>query len=207
LRLSSMSTTSFSFPWVSFEGQLERLYHRFLFQRRFRQLGPGSFLSPFARYDHMERISIGAETYIARRTLLQAVVKYRGASHDPNLRIGDHVYIGNGCTISCCQELVIEDHVVIGDNVYIADGRHGYEDVTSPGVAGQPLVKGRIRIGSGAWIGYGAFVAHDLELGEHAVVGANSVVTKSVPAFTVVAGSPAVVVKRYDHGSQSWVKV
>ena len=201
-----MESTSHSFPWVSFEGQLERFYHRFVFQRRFKKLGQGAFLSPFARYDNMERISIGAETYIARSTLLQAVVKYRGLDHDPHLVIGEHVYVGNGCTISCCQELVIEDRVVVGDNVYIADGRHGYEDVTM-GVAQQPLVKGKIRIGNGAWIGYGAFIAHKLEIGEHAVVGANSVVTKSVPAYTAVAGSPAVPIKRYDLAAQQWVKM
>src|SRR5262250_693190 len=117
--------TTYSFPWSSFESQLEWFYHRFVFQRRFKRLGPGAFLSPFARFDNMDRISVGAETYIARNTLLQAVVRYRGTDHDPNLAIGEHVYIGNGCTISCCQELVIEDHVVVGDNVYIADGRHG----------------------------------------------------------------------------------
>lgn len=193
-----------SFPWTYFENQLERFYHRFIFAGKFKSLDPTAFVSPYTRMDNMDRISIGANTYVSRHTLLQAVVRYGKTVHDPNLVIGNNVYIGNGCTISCCNEITIEDEVTIGDNVYIADSRHGYEDVRI-GILPQPLVTGKIRIGRTAWLGYGCVVARDLEIGEHAVIGANSVVTRSVPAYTVVAGSPAKAIKKYDAETEKWV--
>lgn len=73
-------------------------------------------------------------------------------------------------------------------------------------MAPQPLVRGSVRIGRMAWLGYGSFIAGELEIGEHSVIGANSVVTKSVPPYTVVAGAPAKVIKRYDFALQQWVR-
>ena len=74
-------------------------------------------------------------------------------------------------------------------------------------VQDQPLLPGRVFIGQGAWVGYGVFIAGNVSLGEHSVVGANSVVTRSVPAYTVVAGAPAEPVRRYSHELGKWVKV
>ena len=162
-------------------------------------------MSPFARLMNMDRLSIGNDSYVSRGTLLLCVVDYKGEKHDPHLVIGNNVYIGNRCSVSCCNEVVFGDDVTVGDHVYIADGKHGYEDITR-GVAPQPLVRGSVRIGRMAWLGYGSFIASELEIGEHSVIGANSVVTKSVPPYTVVAGAPAKVIKRYDFALQQWVR-
>jgi carbonic anhydrase/acetyltransferase-like protein (isoleucine patch superfamily) len=197
-----------AFPFSRFEMHLHRFYRRLVFRRRLKSLGEHSFISPFAILECMNCISVGSRSSIGRGTLVQATEKYLEDVFTPSIEIGDDVYIGQRCTISTATEIVIGHGTTIGDQVYIGGGRHGYED-PKKGVLPQRLVAGSVRIGPRSWIGYGAFVsgAGELEIGEHAIVGANSVVIRSVPAFTLVAGSPAKPIKRFDPTRSLWVGV
>ena len=67
--------------------------------------------------------------------------------------------------------------------------------------------KGAVVIGDRCWIGANACIASGVELGHDCVVGANSVVTRSFPPCTVVAGAPAVAIRRLDAASGQWVPV
>lgn len=64
-----------------------------------------------------------------------------------------------------------------------------------------------LKIGNGSWIGTHVAIIGDVHIGKHCVIGANSVVTKDVPAFCVVAGIPAKVIKRYNSETQQWENV
>jgi serine acetyltransferase len=179
---------------------------RWLYRLRFRRLGKGSFVSPFIQGIGLDCIAVGAGSWISRNTRLLALKRYGEQTFSPRIEIGSDVGVGIGCTLSCVNELIVGDNVTIGDNVYIADSRHGYAE-PGRGILCQPLIVGRVAIGAGAWIGYGAFVAGSIEIGEHSIVGANSVVTRSVPPYTVVAGVPARPVRRFDRNSNQWLRV
>jgi acetyltransferase-like isoleucine patch superfamily enzyme len=179
---------------------------RWLYRLRFRKLGAGSFVSPFIQGIGLDSVSVGEGSRISRNTRLLALHRYGSQHFSPRVEIGNDVSIGFGCTLSCVNALIIGDHVTIGDNVYIADSQHGYA-APGRGILSQPLVPGAIRIGDGAWIGYGAFVAGEVEIGEHSIVGANSVVTRSVPPYTIVAGAPARPIRRFDRNSNHWLRV
>jgi acetyltransferase-like isoleucine patch superfamily enzyme len=179
---------------------------RGLYRLRFRRLGAGSFVSPFIQGIGLDCVSIGEGSRISRNTRVLALKRYGGQLFSPKVEIGNDVSIGFGCTLSCVNELIVGDHATIGDNVYIADSKHGYA-APGHGILSQPLVPGAIRIGAGAWIGYGAFVAGAVEIGEHSIVGANSVVTRSVPPYTVVAGAPARPIRQFDLDSNQWLRV
>jgi len=86
-----------------------------------------------------------------------------------------------------------------GHNVYITDQNHGYEDVDRP-ISVQTMPEKPVRIGRGSWLGYGTVVLPGSDIGEHVVVGANSVVTGVIPSFSVAVGSPARVVRRFENG-------
>jgi acetyltransferase-like isoleucine patch superfamily enzyme len=81
------------------------------------------------------------------------------------------------------------------------------------GTVGEATTTGRetngtIRIEEDCWIGFGAVVVceeGELVIGRHSVVGANSVVTCSIPPYSVVAGNPAMIVKQYDFAKEKWV--
>ena len=89
----------------------------------------------------------------------------------------------------------------------IMDHSHAYEDIDVP-IIRQGITKGgRIRIGEGSWIGHGAAIVcsrGELTIGRHCVVAANSVVTRSIPDYSVVFGMPASIIRQYDPDTQVW---
>lgn len=196
------------FPYSRFESHLYRFYRAFIFKPFLKKLGSHAFISPYARLHNIEHISIGNRVFIGRGTLILPIIQYLAETFTPSIIIDDDVYVGVSCSISAATEIIIEEGVTIGDHVYIGGGRHGYED-PNKNVMNQNLVVGSVRIGPRAWIGYGSFIAGtgSLEIGEHAIIAANSVVTKSVPAFTMVAGAPAKPIKYYDSHQEKWVRV
>ena len=96
---------------------------------------------------------------------------------------------------------------MLSEQVYISDNSHGYDPNAGP-ILKQPLeTKGPVLIGPGCFLGYRAVIMSGVELGAHCVVGANSVVTRSFPSFSMVAGCPARLVKRFDPATSRWLKV
>jgi acetyltransferase-like isoleucine patch superfamily enzyme len=88
------------------------------------------------------------------------------------------------------------------------DHNHAFEDVTVP-ILRQPMTQGgRIRIEEGCWVGFGVAIVcsrGELVIGRNSVVGANSVISHSVPECSVVVGNPARIVKQYDPLKKTWV--
>jgi acetyltransferase-like isoleucine patch superfamily enzyme len=117
-----------------------------------------------------------------------AVLHFGVSIEDPRTSIGDDVWISVHCYLDYVE---IGDAVLIGPHaVLLAGGRHHRFDRLDVPIKeqGNP-VKEPLRIGRGAWIGANATVM--AEVGHDAIVGAGAVVTKPVPAFGVVAGNPA----------------
>lgn len=121
-------------------------------------------------------------------------------------RIGKQVYIGEELIIS--DELDDKGMVIIGDRVAIAE-RVTLVIASYPNFSRiRPFVKeihGHIEIHDDAWLGAGAIVLPNIRIGTGAVVGAGSVVTKDVPAFTVVAGVPARPIRKIDAAKEAGV--
>jgi acetyltransferase-like isoleucine patch superfamily enzyme len=193
------------FERVTFE-RILALPFGLVYRILFRHVGAQSFVSPFIQCLGLDCITLGSRSRIHKNTRLLALKSYGDQSFSPSIKIGDDVSVGFGCTLSCINQIHIGSDVTIGDNVYIADSHHEYRNPLL-GVLAQPLIKGAVTIGDKAWIGYGAFIAGNISIGEHSVVGANSVVTHSVPPFTIVAGVPARPIKRFCHQSECWVNI
>ncbi|CDT27772.1 conserved hypothetical protein [Sphingobacterium sp. PM2-P1-29] len=120
-----------------------------------------------------------------------------------DLHIGDHSRIGIGNTI--IGPVNIGNQVNIGQHVLISGLNHQYEDVHRS-IAEQGVSVAEVRIADDVWIGGNVVILSGIQIGEHAVIGAGSVVTKDVPAYSVVVGNPAKVVKVYDFNINCWVK-
>jgi acetyltransferase-like isoleucine patch superfamily enzyme len=106
-------------------------------------------------------------------------------------RIGSHVYIGPRCMLGLAT---LEDDVLLGPMVQIPSGPnlHGIDRLDTP-IRQQPGTPMRVTIGRDSWIGGGCVILTDIA--PQTVVGASSVVTKTPPARTIVAGIPAKVIK------------
>lgn len=122
------------------------------------------------------------------------------------LTIGDNVHINRGFVVACVGEVSIGRNVVMADRVFIGDTNHGYTDVSTP-ILHQPMAPPRrVVIEDDCWLGINACVLSGVTVGQHSVIGANSVVTRDVPPFSVACGNPAVVVKRYDWSKKQWIR-
>jgi acetyltransferase-like isoleucine patch superfamily enzyme len=102
--------------------------------------------------------------------------------------------IGQECTISAYRRVRIGEQCVIADRAMFIDFDHGVVETERP-IRLQGIYMRDVEVGSNVWIGYGACVLRGVSVGDNAIVGTNSVVTKDVPANAVVAGSPARVIR------------
>jgi putative colanic acid biosynthesis acetyltransferase WcaF len=106
-----------------------------------------------------------------------------------NVELGDQSGFADGVTVYSQGKIILGKRVVISQGTYLCAGTHDYE---RPGF---PLVTAPIVIGDHAWIAAEAFIHPGVTIGEGAVIGARSVVTKDMPPWTVCAGHPCKPIK------------
>lgn len=117
----------------------------------------------------------------------------------PHLTIGNNCNFGAYNHITCANSITIGNGLLTGKWVTITDNSHGDTELATLQV--QPthrpvLSKGAVAIGNNVWIGEKATILPNVTIGDSAVVAANSVVTKDVPPFCVVAGNPARIIRQ-----------
>jgi acetyltransferase-like isoleucine patch superfamily enzyme len=121
------------------------------------------------------------------------------------IHIKDNVSIGQNFHITSAGKIIIETGVIMSANVFVTDIDHEYRDITLP-IASQPLIISNTHIGHNSFIGIGACIQAGTQLGNHCVVGCNSVVRGVFPDYSVIVGAPAKIVKRYNEKNKSWDK-
>jgi acetyltransferase-like isoleucine patch superfamily enzyme len=173
-----------------------------------KHLGRNSVIMlPFTKIQGAQYICIGDESYIGRGVYFSVDSVPGEDKHPPKLVIGDRVQIGNYLTVACINLIQIGDDVMMSDRVFIGDSKHSYTD-PHLSVSQQPLIsKDSVEIGEGAFIGINAVVMPGVRIGAHAIIGASSVVVRDVPAYSVVAGNPARLIKCFDRETGQWLKV
>jgi acetyltransferase-like isoleucine patch superfamily enzyme len=114
--------------------------------------------------------------------------------HEGTVSIGAKSVLGQECTISAFQHVSIGRECVIADRAMFIDFDHGMVEVERP-IREQGIYKRDTRVGNNVWIGYGACILRGVTVGDNAVIGTNSVVTKDVPANAVVGGVPAKIIR------------
>lgn len=154
-------------------------------------------------------IHIGNYVDLDKDCTLNAFTNYNGYVYiykKPLIKIEDHVGISQGTFISAVRHIHIKKNVMIGPYCFIGDYNHEYKDISKP-IASQPLTDILpIVIEEGAWIGAHVTICPGVTIGRNSIVGANSVVTHSIPDYSLAVGVPAKVIKRYDHVIKRWVK-
>jgi len=151
-------------------------------------------------------VSIAPDVKLGKDVKLSKFINLYGCEVGDNTKLGAFVEIqknarvGNNCKISShsfiCEGVSIEDGVFIGHSVTFINDSYP-RAVTSDGElqTEQDWVVERTLVRKGASIGSGSTILSNVEIGERAIVGAGSVVTKDVPANAIVAGNPAKVLR------------
>ena len=177
----------------------------------FKKVGKGVSFGRSITIRHPNKISFEDDVVIDDYCVLDA----KGINNK-GIQISKHGFVGRGTILSCKNgdieleknvnigfnsEVFSGSKVVIGENtliaayVYIIGGGHEYSSVDIP-ISDQEKPSHGIEIEKNCWIGAGAKVFDNVKIGEDTVIGAGSVVTRDIPAFSIAAGVPARVAKK-----------
>ncbi len=117
--------------------------------------------------------------------------------------IGDRTRIGLSCVL--IGPVTIGNDIMFAQNIVVSGLNHGYQDITKS-ISMQPVETKPIIIEDEVWIGANSVITAGVTIGKHSVVAGGSVVTKSVPPYSVVGGNPAKLLRQYNKETKSWEK-
>ncbi len=141
------------------------------------------------------RLEIGEHTLIEPQVWLTAPAPGR-------ITIGAGSFLNIGVMVAAVELVAIGDHCMLANGCFVTDANHRFDDPELP-VPWQGFTsKGPTRLGDNVWCGANVVVTSGVTIGERSVIGANSVVTEDIPAFSIAAGAPARVLRTLDYAER-----
>lgn len=139
-------------------------------------------------------------------------IEINGNIDKKKLIIGDNCVIGDYAHIVANYSVTIGNNVLMASRVFITDSNHGcYKGNGQSDPKEIPnnraMKYAEVVIGDNVWIGENVSIMPGVHIESGCIIGANSVVTKNVPPNSIVAGAPAIVIKKYDNKKGEWHKV
>jgi acetyltransferase-like isoleucine patch superfamily enzyme len=165
----------------------------------FKAFGKSSLLGLQTTIINPKYISIGDNSSITNRVVLSCFESLKSIGHLPEIIIGNNVSIGEDSHITCANKLIIGNGVLTGKKVLITDNAHGDINLNTlnvPPIKREVTSKGPVIIEDNVWIGEKTSIMPNVHIGKGAIIAANAVVTKNVPAYAVVGGNPAKILKQ-----------
>lgn len=148
-----------------------------------------------------KNICIGDDFYIGKDFLLAT---YSLSGKFGKISIGDNVVMQDRVRISSVESVVIGNNVLMGSDILITDNNHGMDAGSEKTYMYQKLSSKPVKIGYGCWIGEKCSILPGSIIGEKCIIGANSVVTGEIPAYTIAVGTPAKPIKKWNFELNSW---
>lgn len=159
---------------------------------------------PFISDKHKKNVYIGDNTIICSDSRIQCYPDATGKIGKIN--VGNNCLIGRHVTFLCGSDITILDGALIASDVLVASENHSIDPETEVLYMSQPLKCKPVTLGEGCWIGEKVCILPGVTIGKKAVVGAGSVVTKSIPDYCMAVGNPAKIIKFYNFESHTWEK-
>lgn len=169
-----------------------------------KKIGKDTFIDSTVNVFGWKYVSIGSKTLIGEQTWINVNKKIDEFEH---IKIGNHCYIGRRNLLSSSKELIISDYVMTNNECKFLGSNHIYENPLMPYISTGTMDNDILKIGVNVWIGAGVIVLGNVTVGHGSIIGAGSVVTKSIPMFSIAVGNPCKVIKRFDFKMNQWIKV
>lgn len=181
-------------------------FYSWIFQAKGIHLGPG------CQFFGTRFIQFGEDISVHKNLWLEAVSEYAGQQYFPIIVIGDRVKMSDGVHITSINEIRIGNDVLFGSNVYVSDHNHGaYNGISvpqsSPDQAPSERIlysAGPVIIESNVWIGDNVNIVGRVRIGRGSIIASNSVVRNDIPPGVIVAGVPAIIVKKFNSITARW---
>jgi len=138
------------------------------------------------------RLEIGSGTLLEPNVWLTAGANGR-------IRIGSGSFLNIAVMVASVELVEIGDNVMLANGCFVTDGSHRFDDPNMPVPWQGFTTKGPTRVGNNVWCGANVVITSGVTVGERSVIGANSVVTTDIPAFSIAAGAPARVLKTIEY--------
>lgn len=131
---------------------------------------------------------------IGRDTLLEPGV-WITAPRPARVRIGAGTFLNLGVMVAALERVEIGDHCMFANGCFVTDADHRVDDLERPITWQGFTSRGPTRIGDNVWCGAHVVVTSGVTVGERCVIGANAVVTRDLPPYSIAAGAPARVIR------------
>ena len=199
----TIKVISYFIPYSSFSRLYRKiseiLYTAWIY-REFKHFGANSIISPkFLNLLGQKYISIGNNCYIGSRVQLTAWDNFGNQRFNPTIILGNNCSIGDDSHITAINGIFLGNNVRMGKKILITDNAHGSSTANLLHIAPnfRPLhSKGPVIIDDNVWIGEKSSIMPGVHIGKGVIIAANSVVTKDIPNYCVVAGVPAKIIKK-----------
>ncbi|MDQ0903913.1 DapH/DapD/GlmU-related protein [Paenibacillus sp. V4I7] len=152
----------------------------------------------------LRNMSLGDRVIIFANSRIELIENYMNNKYKPNFVMGNDSQIHQNCHITCAGNISIGNNVIITANVTITDIIHPYEDTNMP-INFQEIKVGEVNIGDQTYIYNNAVILPNVKIGKHCVIGANSLVNKNIPDYSVVVGNPARIIRQFDNTIKQWI--
>lgn len=171
---------------------------------QFKKLGQNSFFNKPLLLTQSS-ICVHDNVFVHFNARIEGITHYEGVDYNPEIILDNNCTIQQNIHLTCARQVYIGKYTAVAANVTITDIHHPYEDITLP-IEKQQLIVSPVFIGDECKIYNNAVILPGTKIGRHCTIGANSVVSGIIPDYSVVAGIPARIIKRYNPETQGWTK-
>jgi acetyltransferase-like isoleucine patch superfamily enzyme len=149
-------------------------------------------------YSNDQNIVIGNKNTIASFAILK--------SHGGYINIGNENFIGERVQVQGRGGIEIGNNCMIAANTFISSSSHNFDNPLSDDYLRREM-PAKTKIDDFVWIGANSVVVAGIKIGHHVIVGAGTIVTKDIEAYSMVAGNPGRVIKKFNQDKKMWLRV
>lgn len=186
---------------------VRKLYYKIIYlleKNKYKSnIGKSTYIDKSVHIVGLKNIKIGSNTIISDDTWLNVNDRAGG---NVAIEIGSNCYIGKRNFFNSAEKITIKDYFMSGINCSVLGSDHVIDEPLKPYIHTGTTNDTRVYIGTNVWFGANVTVIGDVKIGHGSIVGANSLVLKDIPPFSIAVGNPAKVIKRYDFDNNLWTK-
>lgn len=192
---------------MHFFNRIIRSFRWLYWRNKFGSTSSKVLIGSHVTFQHPNLLHFGKGVGIGKHTYFLPCTRFAGISYTPQIIIGDYCSIGIRNSFAAIDKVQIGNNVLFAGYVHITDHSHGYEDINLPVKKQKLISKGPVIIEDDCWLGFGCEILSGVHIGKHSIVAARAVVTKDVPDYSIVAGNPAKIIKKYNFETRQWERV